>query len=426
MEKKLRSKKVLVLSFILFLTATLTSTAQTYDWTGAVDGNFYNAANWSSTSGPVAFDDSAFKFVRTHNVGAHHPIISSFTAWRPGVFDNTEGELTVNADFNVYFNDVLNGTVTVNTGAIFTCSNIFRIGASGPGILNVNGGTFRSNDPGNWQGIFIGVLAGGNGTANINSGGLIDGGYQLEVGTRDFFPTGVLNVNTDGTAQAFWATVIGPNGTINMNGGVLNTGERLLIGDLWLDHAENPGTKSAIEGNLNINSGTITVNHNNLDQSNNVDRPILVLNPKSKVTIDNGTLILKQTGHDFTAVINEYVTNGLIVATAGKTINVSYDGTNTTINAQNLAVANFNTSAKNNFIIYPLQDALNIKAKKDINTNIKVSVINLMGKTVIENQSLKNNSGSYTLEMKNKLSTGVYIVKISTENESFSTKVNIK
>ena len=205
--------------------------AQTYNWTGAVDGNFYNTSNWTSTLGPVAFDDSAFKFVKTHAVVTNQPIISQFVAWQPGVFDNTGGSLIVNADFNVFYNDFLNGAVTVNTGAIFTCRNIFRIGREGLGELNVNGGTFRSSNIDTWQGIFIGVLNGGNGKANINTGGIIDGGYQLEIGTRDFYPIGELNVNTGGTAVAYWATAIGPNGTINVNGGNLNTGETFKVGD---------------------------------------------------------------------------------------------------------------------------------------------------------------------------------------------------
>jgi hypothetical protein len=425
MKKILLSKKsLLILLFGLFLSISNGVHAQTYNWTGAVDGNFYNAANWTSTSGPVVFDDSAFKFVKTHSVATNQPIISQFVAWQPGVFDNTGGSLTVNADFNVFYNDFLNGTVTVNTGAIFTCRNIFRIGREGSGVLNVNGGTFRSSNTNTWQGIFIGVLNGGNGTANINSGGIIDGGYQLEIGTRDFYPTGVLNVNSGGIAGAYWATAIGPNGTINVNGGNLNTGETFKVGDLFLDNAGNAGTVGTTVGKLNINSGTVTVNQNDLAGVN------FNLHANAKVMIDGGSLIIKRTGTDFTSAINAYVTGGQIVPAAGKTIAVTYDGTSmTTVTAITaLGTNNFDADAKNTFTIYPnpVQNYINIMSKNDFSGKLKVAVVNLAGQTIMDSQLEKNNSGSYSVDVKNKLSAGVYLVKISTDTDAFSSKIIVK
>jgi Secretion system C-terminal sorting domain len=423
MKKNLLSKKLLiVLLFGLLFSISNGIYAQTYNWTGAVDGNFYNASNWTSTSGPVVFDDSSFKFVKTHSVVTNQPAINQFVTWQPGVFDNTGGNLTVNADFNVFFNDFLNGTVTVNTGAIFTCRNIFRIGREGLGILNVNGGTFRSSNTNTWQGIFIGVLSGGNGTANINTGGIIDGGYQLEIGTRDFYPTGELNVNTGGLAVAYWATAIGPNGTINVNGGNLNTGETFKVGDLFLDNAGNVGTVGTTVGKLNINSGTVTVNQNDLAGVN------FNLHANAKVMIDGGSLIIKRTGSDFTSVINAYVTAGQIVPAAGKTIVVNYDGTSmTTVTAiTSLAINKFDS--KNKFTIYPnpVQNYINIMSKNDFSGNLKVAVVNLVGQTVLDSQLEKNNSGSYSIDVKNKLSAGVYLVKISTDTDTFSSKIMVK
>ena len=423
MKKNLLSKKLLVvLLFGLFFSISNTTYAQTYNWTGVTDGNFYNAANWTSTSGPVVFDDSSFKFVRTHAVVANQATINQFVAWQPGVFDNTGGNLTINADFNIFYNDVLNGTVTVNTGAIFTCRNIFRIGSQGSGILNVDGGTFRSSNTNTWQGIFIGVLNGGNGTANINAGGVIEGGYQLEIGSRDFYPTGVLNVNIGGTADAYWATTIGPNGTVNINGGNLNTGETFKVGDLYLDNAANSGTIGSIVGKLNINSGTVTVNQNDLAGVN------FSLHAKSKVIIDGGSLIIKRTGVDFTSAINGYVTGGQIAPVAGKTIAVTYDGTSlTTVTAiTSLGINKFD--AKNTFTIYPnpVQNYINIKSKNDFIGNLKVAVVNLAGQTIMNSQLEKNSSGSYNIDVKNKLSAGIYLVNISTDNAAFSSKIIVK
>jgi hypothetical protein len=422
MKKNLLSKKLLVvLLFGLFSSISNSTYAQTYNWTGAIDGNFYNVSNWTSTSGPVVFDDSSFKFVRTHPVG-NSPIINQTMAWRPGVFDNIGGDLTVNADFNVYFNDVLNGTVTVNTGATFNCSNIFRIGSGGSGILNVNGGTFRSQDASNWQGIFIGVLNGGDGTANINAGGFIDGGYQLEIGSRDFYPTGVLNVNVDGTAGAYWATVIGPNGTINVNGGTINTGETFKVGDLYLDNASNSGTIGPIVGQLNINSGTVTVNQNDLAGVN------FSLHANSKVIIDGGSLIIKRTGVDFTSAINGYVTGGQIAPVAGKTIVVAYDGTALTTVTAITSLGNTKFDAKNAFTIYPnpVQNNINIMSKNDFNGKLNVAVVNLAGQTIMDSQLDKNISGNYSIDVKNKLSAGIYLINISTDTAAFSSKIIVK
>ncbi len=423
MKKILLSKKsLLVLIFGLFLTVSIGINAQTYNWTGAVDGNFYNASNWTSTLGPVAFDDSSFKFVKTRAVVTNQPTISQFVGWQPGVFDNTGGSLTVNADFNVFYNDFLNGIVTVNTGAIFTCRNIFRIGREGLGELNVNGGTFRSSNNNTWQGIFIGVLNGGNGKANINTAGIIDGGYQLEIGTRDFYPTGELNINTGGTAVAYWATVIGPNGTVNVNGGNLNTGETFKVGDLFLDTPGNAGTVGATVGKLNINTGTVTVNQNDLAGVN------FNLHANAKVVIDGGSLIIKRTGVDFTSTINGYVTGGQIAAVAGKTIVVTYDGTSLTTVTTLPALGTTAFETKNTFTIYPnpVQNQINIMSKNDFSGNLKVAVVNLSGQTVMDSQLEKNNSGSYSIDVKNKLSTGVYLVKISTDTDTFSSKIMVK
>jgi Secretion system C-terminal sorting domain len=422
MKKTLFTKKLLVaLLFGLFLSISNGTYAQTYTWTGAFNGDFYNTANWATDSSPVAFDDSSFKFVRTNALG-NAPVINQTMAWRPGVFDNTNGSLTVNADFNVFFNDVLNGTVTVNTGATFNCSNIFRIGSKGSGILNVNGGTFRSQDASNWQGIFIGVLNGGNGTANINAAGIIDGGYQLEIGTRDFYPTGVLNINVGGTAVAYWATAIGPNGTVNVNGGNLNTGETFKVGDLYLDNPGNPGSIGTIVGKLNINSGTVNVNQNDLAGIN------FNLHSNSKVIIDGGSLIIKRTGVDFTSVINGYVTGGQIEPVAGKTIVATYDGTSlTTVTAiTSLAVNKFD--AKNTFTVYPnpVQNYINIMCKNDFNGKLNVAVVNLAGQTIMDNLLEKNGSGLYTIDVKNKLAAGIYLININTDTDAFSSKIIVK
>lgn len=420
MKKKLLSKKLLLLFLVLFLNIATDIHAQDYSWTGASDSNFYNVANWAST-GSILFDNGGFRVARTNAVGSS-PVINQFIDWQPGIFDNTAGNLTVNADFNVFFDDKLNGLINVNTGATFTCRNIFRLGREGIGTLNVNGGTFRSSNVGTWQGIFIGALAGGNGTANINNGGIIDGGYNLEIGTRDFYPTGVLNVNNGGTAGAYWNTWIGPNGTINMNGGTLNTGETFIVGDLLLDNTGNSGTIGSTVGILNINSGIVNVNQNDSAGIN------FSLHTNAKVIINTGSLVIKRTGVDYTSIINTFVTGGQIAAVAGKSIVVTYDGVLTTVTAKTVLSVNDFKVAENTFTIYPnpVQDVINIVSKNSFSGDLKVVIVDLLGKTIVNSQTVKSNSGLYSIDVKNKLASGMYLVQINNGSSNFSSKIMVK
>jgi hypothetical protein len=141
--------------------------------------------------------------------------------------------------------------------------------------------------------------------------------------------------------------------------------------------------------------------------------------------IDGGSLIIKRTGVDFTSAINAYITGGQIAPIAGKTIAVTYDGTSmTTVTAiTSLGINKFDS--KNAFTIYPnpVQNYINIMSKNDFSGKLKVAVVNLAGQTIMDSQLEKNNSGSYSVDVKNKLSAGVYLVKINTDTDTFSSKI---
>lgn len=412
MKTILRSKFYLYAALFAVL-GTGKLTAQVYTWNGSANNQFYNTANWASSEGAVAFTAGGnTKTVATNATGTA-PVISQFVDWQPFIFNHVSGDLSVNADFNVFYNDWLNGTVTVNTGANFTCRNIIRVGREGAGTVNINGGTLRSLNDTTWQAIFIGALANGNGTVNVNEGGLISGGYQVEVGTRNFYPTGVLNVNTGGTSEAYWTTVIGPNGTINVNGGNVNTGQVLIVGDLYVDPDGTPGTVGAVVGRLNINSGTVTVNHLDLAEPN------LIMHANAKAVIDNGSLIVKRTGVDFTERLNALITTGQLSAVAGKVLRVTYDGAaNTTVIAETVAaVATLN---KNTVILYPnpASDAITI-GFENLATNASVKIVNLTGEIVA--QQKLNGTLSNTVDV-SRLATGLYLATISSDNGSYTTK----
>jgi hypothetical protein len=412
MKQKVRFAKFAFIAVLAATMGTATVQGQTYTWSGAANTQFYNTSNWSSSpQGAILFDNAAFRIVRTNSQG-QSPAINQWVDWQPGIFDHLGGNLSINADYQVYFNDFLNGNVTVNTGASFICRNIIRVGREGNGIVNLNGGTMRCQHESNWQGIFIGVLTNGNGTVNVNEGGLISGGYQVEIGTRDFYPTGTLNVNTGGTSEAYWTTVVGPNGTLNVNGGNVNTGQALIIGDLFLDNAANVGPVGAVVGRVNINSGTVTVNHLDLDA------PALLMHANSKVVVDNGTLRIKRTGVDFSATLNGFIGTGQIAPAAGKELRVSYDGVYTTLVATTVnSTAQLNKKA---ISIYPnpASDKLTISGQ-DLTENIEISIINVTGKTVL--QQKLNTSVSTNIDISG-IAAGVYIARIATGNETTTVK----
>jgi len=423
MITKLPFKLILFVLFTFYsLTNSMAQGDSTYDWVGN-SSDFYSASNWTSTNGAVQFDNNGFKIVYVSDVGVS-PVINTFIDWQPGVFDTYDNvDLTVNANFNVFFNDWLNGTITINTDAIFTCRNIFRVGREGSGIVNINGGEFRVNNATDeFRSFFIGVLQNGDGTVNVNNGGIIESDRQIEVGTRDFFPLGVLNVNTGGEATAGTVTTIGPNGTINVNGGVLNAGEVFIVGDLFVD---TPGNEGALDdtpdvGNLNINSGTVNFNQNN------VANPFFNIDINGRIFIDNGSLILNQPGFDYTADINNFVTNGQIVAPSDKTIVVSYDGIGqTTVTASATASVN-NINANDYFTIYPnpTDGVINLEPKAENFEELSISIFDLMGKKVYETKRT-NNLNTISINTGGKLNSGIYMLEIATLKAELYSKIVI-
>lgn len=423
MNKKLLLKiSFLVLFTFYSFTNLMAQGDSTYDWVGN-NSNFYDASNWTSTNGAVQFDNNGFKVVRVFDVGVS-PQINSFVDWQPGIFDTYDNvELTVNADFNVFFNDWLNGTITVNDGATFTCRNIFRIGREGSGVVNINGGVFRSSDPANFQSIFIGVLQGGDGTVNVNNDGLLESGQQIEVGTRDFYPLGELNVNSGGVATATTVTAIGPNGTINVNGGVLNTGNVLIVGDLFVDNAGNEGALNDTPnvGDLNINAGTVVFNQNNLEA------PAFIVHPDGQILIDEGSLILNNPGFDYTDEISTLVTNGQLVAAEGKTIEVSYNGTNQTTVTASPTASTTDFNANTYFTIYPnpSRGIINLTPKDASLGELSVAIFDLTGKKVFEVNE-KNSTQTITMQTDGKLVAGMYLVKIQSSKGELFSKVIIQ
>jgi hypothetical protein len=79
-------------------------------------------------------------------------------------------------------------------------------------------------------------------------------------------------------------------------------------------------------------------------------------------------------------------------------------------------------------VIYPnpVQNEINIMAKGNFSGDLSVSVVNFLGQTVIKNQKLKANSGTYTISSKSKLAAGMYVVQINSGTTVISKKIIVK
>lgn len=200
------------------------SNAQTYNWIGGVDTNFYNVNNW---------DNVAIDFA---NLAASDIIIGAGVPNNPinvghsgnDVIAKRPKTLTTNAGANIIItgtffpngNSTLNGTITLNGAANFNNRSIVYLGKGASGILNINAGNVNSKNA-----FYIGNGAGGNGLVNVNAGTLYAGTY-LELATGTGSPTGNINI-TGGTVDVTTGINIGTNGLITISG----IGQLVVTGD---------------------------------------------------------------------------------------------------------------------------------------------------------------------------------------------------
>ncbi|MES2485233.1 MAG: hypothetical protein V4581_04700 [Bacteroidota bacterium] len=81
--KKITFSKGVSLAVLAFVLGASKVAAQTYNWTGG-SADFYSTTNWTSTEGPVLFDNGGFRVVHTNDVGTS-PVINQFIDWQPGI-----------------------------------------------------------------------------------------------------------------------------------------------------------------------------------------------------------------------------------------------------------------------------------------------------------------------------------------------------
>ena len=127
---------------------------------------------------------------------------------------------------------VASGTVVVDgADSSWSSSGDFYVGHANTGSLTISNGGSVSN-----PNAFIGATPGSNGTATVGGAGatwsiadaMYVGGNNISAGG-----TGLLDINPGGTVDIANALTIWTDGTVNVNGGTLNTGSIVMAGSAF-------------------------------------------------------------------------------------------------------------------------------------------------------------------------------------------------
>lgn len=74
----------------------------------------------------------------------------------------------------------------------------------------------------------------------------------------------------------------------------------------------------------------------------------------------------------------------------------------------------------------PATETINVKIDNQNYKNIMISVYDLLGKEIIKTSPLKSISNTYSIDIKNKLISGIYIVKINSDQGNYMSKIVVK
>lgn len=423
MKKTLLKNKILTFSALAFLLGVFNGQAQNL-WTGATDGVFMTASNW--TTAPL-FDGSdnlriatATSPITLNNSAAATPLISvqqfqtsvatevtvasditststSLSVYIGGKLHITTG--TFWGKGNIYFGNSTGELpyCNIETGGTLKTKSSILVGRNGPCTIDINGGTLTGESTG---AIAIGnYFAAGAGIINLNSG-LIK---LFKVSGFAVGPFGTCNVNGGTLEEPAGDLVV--KGTLNVNGGLVN----LLAGASTINTAATAGT-------INLNSGTIKI-AGALSAVNTV------------INVDAGSLVL--TG-DQTVAMGNFITGGKIVLsaaaiTAGKTLLNTYDSVAdlTTIKASAaLGVGEFVTD--NNLSIFPNPS---VDGKFTISfpngfEGAALSIHNVLGQVIYK--TTIGTGSSYDVSPNKTLTSGIYFLQLQKDGKSITKKLVVR
>lgn len=115
---------------------------------------------------------------------------------RHGMGELLDGDITVGRSTFIGGNNAgATGTLSIVGGAYTNENDVFYVGRTGPGTLNMNGGTLKL-DTGStvWNPLRIGDSQSGDATLNLNGGIIYTRGVQMDYGTTDA-GSSVLNLS---------------------------------------------------------------------------------------------------------------------------------------------------------------------------------------------------------------------------------------
>lgn len=246
-------------------------------WNGNVSTDWFNGANWDSTTAPVAGDSA------TLNTTTPNPAIIDGTAGGYSAVDlfglnvglSGTGSLTINngASVTVTNNNLViggdllgtfasaNGTLVLDnamlivTGSPPGTGTIF-IGASGTGSFTAQNGSVADTVDS-----YVGHFQGATGTATVDGSAWTNSGSNY-VGN---FGTGVFNLQGSGTVDVADDTIVGANttgnGTINISGAgsAWTTAGLTILGGNLLTPVGGAGTINVSNGGSYIADGQLIV-----------------------------------------------------------------------------------------------------------------------------------------------------------------------
>jgi hypothetical protein len=260
------------------------SLIQPYYWTGAVDHNWHDPANWSTFMVP---DINTLAIIP--NV-VNYPVISFSTASSKSIILQAASRLDVN-----------NRNLTVD----FHIINDGAINVSGNPVIAI-GGNFTCN---------LGSFSSGNSKVLFNS---ISGTQSIAINSGDFYD---VEINTTSLASCQLASSITVRRNLTITAGSLNaSADNITLTGNWNNSgAFIPGTGSVI---LNGTNQTISKasgeNFYNLDIENNTHITLIGnITVSNNLTFTSGTIT---TGVYLVTVGTGVATPGIITYTSGRII----------------------------------------------------------------------------------------------------------
>lgn len=312
MKHFISNKKTLL--FILCAVTGITGTAQ--NWTGNVNSDWNNAANW--TGWPVGGDDILID-PANYTGAAAAPVINANSVFIPqGVLIQNGAVLTVNANLSATGRvEIMGaGTVVNITGGTLHASGSGSDGrfiAGDGAAINMTGGTLTAN-----QRVIVelgAVFTLNNGT--IQPGELAIGDGNLTASSLFNMNGGTINISAglgfENEAGLFYPTFNMTGGNLVVNGGIS-----------WLGEAPGAGTPKFI-----MSGGTATVNGDIInDPASTVDL-YMHIGGNADFTFDGAAInqvrltdSIKQSGNAVVQLDNTHNWNnaGVFYATGGITI----------------------------------------------------------------------------------------------------------